>query len=125
MTDSPRVLVTGASGFLASHVIHQLLESEEYQVRGTVRDINNERKTTPLYALHPNAKYPLELVQADLLEPDSWIRSVNTVHDFVTSVVNENEMLMYVTIEQNALLSVTFTHFDFKIYVILRHLLSQ
>ena len=87
MTDSPRVLVTGASGFLASHVINQLLESEKYQVRGTVRDINNETKTTPLYALYPNAKYPLELVQADLLEPNSWIRSVNTVR-FVTSVVN-------------------------------------
>ena len=73
----PRVLVTGASGFLASHVIQQLLYSEGYRVRGTVRDVNNETKTTPLHALYPEAKNPLELVQADLLEPESWIRFVS------------------------------------------------
>jgi uncharacterized protein YbjT (DUF2867 family) len=86
MTDSQRVLVTGASGFLASHVVNQLLNSEEYQVRGTVRDINNKTKTTPLYALCPNAKYPLELVQADLLESDSWVRYVNTVRHFLIAM---------------------------------------
>lgn len=33
-----RVLVTGASGFLALHVVKQLLESgQQYVVRGTVR----------------------------------------------------------------------------------------
>ncbi len=82
---SPRVLVTGASGFLACHVTHQLLHSEEYHVRGTVRDLKNEKKITPLYALYPEAKYPLELVQADLLEPDSWIRFVTTFCDLIYS----------------------------------------
>lgn len=76
MGDLSRVLVTGASGFLASHVIRQLLQSGEYRVRGTVRDLNNEKKTTPLHALYPEAKYPLELVEADLVEPDSWTRFV-------------------------------------------------
>ena len=76
MGDISRVLVTGASGFLASHVTRQLLQSGEYHVRGTVRDLNNEKKTKPLHALYPEAKYPLELVQADLIEPDSWTRFV-------------------------------------------------
>ncbi|XP_028405338.1 tetraketide alpha-pyrone reductase 1-like [Dendronephthya gigantea] len=84
---SPRVLVTGASGFLASHVIHQLLQSEGYRVRGTVRDLTNEKKTSPLQALYPEAKYPLELVQADLLEAESWIRAVKDC-DYVIHVAS-------------------------------------
>ena len=76
MAELANVLVTGASGFLASHVIHQLLMTGEYHVRGSVRDVSNQKKTAPLHALYPEAKHPLQLVQADLLEPDSWIRFV-------------------------------------------------
>jgi nucleoside-diphosphate-sugar epimerase len=36
-------LVTGASGFIASHVVQQLLEGGE-QVHATVRSTKNERK---------------------------------------------------------------------------------
>ena len=68
------VLVSGASGFVASHIIYQLLQSNEFRVRGTVRDVNNEEKTRPLKTLCPETKYPLELVQADLLNADSWLR---------------------------------------------------
>ena len=68
-----RVLVTGASGFLASHIVKQLLESGEYIVRGTVRSLLNEQKVKPLKSLCPNAKYELELVEADLLNKESWI----------------------------------------------------
>jgi len=35
----PLVLVTGASGFLATHTVHQLLTSGNYRVRGTVRSL--------------------------------------------------------------------------------------
>lgn len=77
MAESPRVLVSGASGFLASHVIYQLLHTDEYQVRGTVRDPSNKKKITPLHALYPEAKHPLEIVKADLMEPDGWIRFVS------------------------------------------------
>lgn len=70
-----RVLVTGASGFLASHVVKQLLESGEYMVRGTVRSLANEKKVAPLRNLCPeNAKYELELVEADLLDKGSWVQ---------------------------------------------------
>lgn len=72
-----RVLVTGASGFLASHVVKQLLESGQYRVRGTVRSLANEKKVAPLRRLCPEgAQYELELVEADLMDKTSWIEYV-------------------------------------------------
>ena len=40
---SSGVLVTGASGYIASHVVHLLL-TKGYKVRGTVRSLNNAAK---------------------------------------------------------------------------------
>lgn len=37
------VLVTGASGYVASHVVHNLLKAG-YRVRGTVRSLKNAAK---------------------------------------------------------------------------------
>ena len=68
-----RVLVTGASGYLAMHVVKQLVDSGEYIVRGTVRNLENEKKVKPLKELSPeNAKYLLELVEADLMKRETW-----------------------------------------------------
>lgn len=68
-----RVLVTGASGFLASHIVLQLLERGEFMVRGTVRSLKNDKKVAPLRNLRPeNGKYELELVEADLTNKESW-----------------------------------------------------
>jgi dihydroflavonol-4-reductase len=36
-----KVLVTGATGFIAGHVIHQLLEAG-HEVRGTARSVSRE-----------------------------------------------------------------------------------
>lgn len=58
----PWVLVTGASGFLATNVIKALL-AKNYRVRGTVRSLTNEATVGPLKKLFPK----LELVEADLL----------------------------------------------------------
>ena len=65
------VLVTGASGFIATHVV-KLLQVEGYKVRGTVRSLQNEEKVAPLRNLCPGAKHPLELVEANLMNPESW-----------------------------------------------------
>ncbi len=42
-------------------------------MRGTVRSTKNEAKVAPLRNLYPEAKYPLELVEADLADDvDKW-----------------------------------------------------
>ena len=74
--DVPIVLVTGASGYLASHIVKQLLEQGRFRVRGTVRSLENEKKVKPLRSLVANPKYPLRLIEADLQNPKSWTEAV-------------------------------------------------
>ena len=66
-----QVLVTGASGYIGTHVVQQLQE-QGYRVRGTVRSMQNPSEVEPLRQVCPQAKYPVELVEADLLTADSW-----------------------------------------------------
>jgi dihydroflavonol-4-reductase len=65
------VLVTGASGFIGAELTKQLL-ARGYRVRGTSRDPVLAR--TYLRDV-PGAAERLELVEADLLEPESLARS--------------------------------------------------
>ena len=69
IADTP-VLVTGASGFVASQIVKQLLE-DGYRVRGTVRDPERTRSEGHLTGL-PGADEGLELVKADLLTPHAF-----------------------------------------------------
>jgi nucleoside-diphosphate-sugar epimerase len=68
--DKPLVCVTGATGFLAAHVVKQLLE-KGHRVRGTVRSLENAEKLAPLRAL-PGALDALEFVKADMTDPNSF-----------------------------------------------------
>ncbi len=74
----PRVLVTGASGYIANHVIHQLLQQGRFHVRGTVRSLKSEEMVQPLRDLVPDAKYPLRLIEADLTKPHTWAKAVES-----------------------------------------------
>lgn len=69
------ILVTGASGFVASHIIKSLLELGA-KVRGTVRSLENEEKVGFLRNLVENPKHKLELVEADLLKEETWKNAV-------------------------------------------------
>ena len=66
------VLVTGASGYLGTHVVKTLLEAG-HKVRGTVRSVKDEKKVRHLRNLCPGAKHKLELVEADLTMPETWL----------------------------------------------------
>ena len=67
------ILVTGASGFVASHICKTLLELGA-KVRGTVRSLENEEKVGFLRNLVENPKHKIELVEADLLKEETWKR---------------------------------------------------
>ncbi|XP_071086097.1 uncharacterized protein [Haliotis cracherodii] len=84
--DSPLVVVTGASGYIATHVVKQLQEGG-YRVRGTVRSLQDENKVKHLQDLCPDAAHKLELVEADLTKPESWEAAVKDA-EFVIHVAS-------------------------------------
>lgn len=103
-TDGP-VLVTGATGYIAVHIIRLLLE-EGYQVLGTVRDLKNDTKLKPLKNLSQNAQHSLELVEADLTKDDSWDEvaigcsyCIHTASPLPNAVPEKEEELMVPAVE--------------------------
>ncbi|GMT22250.1 hypothetical protein PFISCL1PPCAC_13547, partial [Pristionchus fissidentatus] len=82
----PLVLVTGATGFVGTHCVRELLE-QNYRVRGTVRDKKAFRKITPLLRL-PNGRDRLELYEIDLHDAkEKWIEALEGV-SFVLHVAS-------------------------------------
>jgi nucleoside-diphosphate-sugar epimerase len=65
------VLVTGGSGFVASHLILQLLQAGA-TVHATVRNLANEAKLRPLRHLQQQFPDQLQLFEADLLSPGAF-----------------------------------------------------
>ncbi|MEU6187922.1 aldehyde reductase [Nocardia sp. NPDC047038] len=72
---STRVSVTGATGFVAGHVIAELLE-HGYAVRATVRDLADTGKRAHLVELARRTGGELEFAQADLNGDDGWAAAV-------------------------------------------------
>ena len=98
--NAPLVLVTGASGYVASHCIKQLLESGEYRVRGSVRSLKNEAVCQAIQNFVEGPKYPLELVEGNLQEVECWKKAVegctyvlHVASPFPASVKNEDEVI--------------------------------
>lgn len=69
------ILVTGASGYLASHLIKLLLENG-YKVRGTIRSLASKAKYQFLYNLVAEKNGNLELLEANLSEKACWSTAV-------------------------------------------------
>ncbi len=65
-----KVFVTGASGFIAKHILRELLE-QGYQVRASVR---SDRRKAEIEELFPNAK--LEFAFLDLNKDDGWTEAM-------------------------------------------------
>lgn len=72
---SATVLVSGGSGYLASHIIQQLLNGG-HTVHTTVRDLSNKQKYAHLIEIADRAPGKLKVFEADLLKPGSFEESV-------------------------------------------------
>ena len=66
-----KVVITGITGFLGSHVCDVFLKDGGFQVRGTVRDKKNEKKIAPIRKAFGENFEKLELFEADLLKPET------------------------------------------------------
>jgi len=66
-----KVLVTGATGFIALHCIQQLLD-QGYEVRGTVRKENRKNEVMDAMKKHSSNGKNLEIVFTDLLKDEGW-----------------------------------------------------
>ncbi len=75
MPDKGTVLVTGASGFIALHCIHQLLLAG-YGVRGTVRSLKREPEVRQTLANHLENTDELEIVETDLTHDAGWAEAL-------------------------------------------------
>eukprot|EP00127_Corallochytrium_limacisporum_P005835 Clim_evm16s212 gene=Clim_evmTU16s212 len=101
ITSKP-VLITGANGFIASHIVYKLLQSG-YKVRGTVRSVTPE-KTSHLTSM-PNADKNLELVTATLKtgQFDDYVKDVeyvmHTASPFSLNVKDPQEDLIKPALE--------------------------
>lgn len=73
-------LVTGATGFVAGHVIEELL-THGHRVRGTVRSLRDPGRVAHLRALAERTGGSLELVEADLLDDAGWAEAVAGCED--------------------------------------------
>ncbi len=59
------------TGFVGSHICDYFLKDDTFDVRGTVRDLNNESKLAPLKKAFGDNFNKLELVEADLNKPET------------------------------------------------------
>ena len=69
-----KVLLTGASGFIAKHILRELLE-KGYTVRASVR---SEKRKAELESLFPEAS--LEFALLDLNEDEGWTEAMQGCH---------------------------------------------
>lgn len=70
-----RVLVTGASGFVAQHLILQLL-AKGYEVRGTLRSMKRADEVRSVLAQHDPRAKDIVFVEADLASDAGWAEAV-------------------------------------------------
>jgi nucleoside-diphosphate-sugar epimerase len=66
-----KLLVTGASGFIGTHCILELLNNG-YHVRGTVRKLDRSEQIRAILKNHTKNTDRLEFTQAELTDPGNW-----------------------------------------------------
>lgn len=73
-----KVLVTGATGFIASHVILSLID-KGYEVRGTARSSSKAAKLNATLSAYAGKPVEVELVSADLTKDEGWAEAMEGV----------------------------------------------
>jgi nucleoside-diphosphate-sugar epimerase len=82
---APVILVTGASGFLAAHVIDSILKLTDFQIRGTLRNL--AKSASILERMSTRDSKRIEFVQVKSLETDSLVEALKGV-SFVAHVAS-------------------------------------
>ena len=73
-----KVLVTGATGFIASHTILALI-NKGYDVRGTARSASKAEQLNATLSAYSGKPVQIELVSADLTKDDGWAEAMDGV----------------------------------------------
>ncbi|MGB3464060.1 MAG: aldehyde reductase [Cyclobacteriaceae bacterium] len=81
-----KVLVTGASGFIAAHCIIKLLDYG-YTVKGTVRDFSKINSLKEMFGRYTVNTDKLSFVKANLLEDEGWLEATSDC-DYVLHVAS-------------------------------------
>ena len=76
------VVVTGASGYIGSHIVANLL-SKGKKVRATVRDSGDKERVEHLKNMKITGDGSLEIVEMDLFDEDSVNRAINGATDVI------------------------------------------
>lgn len=79
MTNDKKVLLTGITGFVASHTAIQLLE-KGYHVTGTLRDMKRAASIKSIIAKHTSAINNLAFAEADIEDATVWKSLMKDVH---------------------------------------------
>lgn len=73
-----KVLVTGATGFIASHTILALI-NKGYDVRGTARSASKAEQLNATLSKYAGKPVEIELVSADLTKDEGWAEAMEGV----------------------------------------------
>lgn len=76
MEGQTKVLITGITGYLGSHVTLQALRSGKYRVRGSIRNKDDPKKIEFLKEMFKEELENIELVSVDLMDANSLKEAV-------------------------------------------------
>ena len=100
MENKETVLVTGGTGFVGLHAIHQLLQ-KGYKVKTTVRDLNRKAEVLEAIKNAGIASPDIEFIKADLSKDENWNEAARSCRYvlhiaspfFALTPKDENEMI--------------------------------
>ena len=112
-----KVLVTGASGFIALHCINQLLEAG-HEVRGTVRSLSRKDELESALKKQGRDVSAFELSEADLSKEDGWDDAVKGC-DYVLHVASP--FILGVPKHEDELIKPAVSGVDFVVKAAIKH----